>query len=133
MIKQYDKYFFSILRIAIGFLFLWHGTQKYFNYPPLPPKVIMPLSTIAIGGTIEFVGGILICIGLWTRVAAFLACGEMAYAYWFVHAKRGILPMTNGGELALLYCFVFMFFVFYGSGTWSIDSIFRNRKKHEFS
>ncbi len=133
MPDKYEKYAYALMRIMIGFLFLWHGTQKYFNFPPLPSGIVLPFYVVAIGGTVEFIGGILICIGLFTRIAAFIACGEMAYAYWTAHAHRAILPLVNMGELAVLYCFVFLFIFAHGSGIWSVDSIFKRRHKSEFT
>jgi putative oxidoreductase len=115
-----------------GFLFLWHGSQKWFNFPPLPPGIVLPFYMVAIAGTIEFIGGILICIGLWTPAVAFIASGEMAYAYWSTHAHRALLPMVNMGELAVIYCFVFLFISTYGSGIWSVDSILKRQHKSEF-
>ena len=128
MLSKYEKYIYAIFRIIVGFLFMWHGAQKFFNYPPLPPGVVLPFHIVAIGGTVEFVGGILICIGLFTPWAAFIACGEMAYAYWTSHAIRGLLPMVNKGELAVLYCFIFLFISAHGSGIWSVDSILKRGK-----
>lgn len=122
---KYDEQGYAILRITTGFLFLWHGSQKYFNYPPVPGGIVIPHYVIYIAGTIELFGGLLVMFGLWTRWAAFLACGEMAYAYWFVNAFNGILPLTNRGELAVLYCFVFLFIWVKGSGIWSIDHMRR--------
>jgi putative oxidoreductase len=127
MSNKYEKQLYAILRILAGFLFLWHGSQKYFNYPPLPPGMVLPFYIVAFAGTIEFIGGILICVGLWTRWAAFLASGEMAYAYWSVHAHRALLPLVNMGEIAVVYCFLFLFISAYGSGIWSIDSILKQK------
>ena len=131
MLKKYEKQLYAILRIVVGILFLLHGTQKLFNYPPLPPKVVLSFYIIAFGGTVELIGGILICIGLWTRAAAFIGSGEMAYAYWTVHAHRALLPLVNMGELAVIFCFLFLFMAAYGSGIWSIDSILKGQSKKE--
>lgn len=124
-LSRYEEQGYAILRIVTGFLFLWHGSQKYFNYPPLPPGVIVPLYVVYIAGTIEFIGGILVMIGLGTRWAAFLASGEMAYAYWVMHAPHALLPIVNKGELAFLYCFLFLFIWIRGAGIWSIDALIR--------
>ena len=128
---RYSTYIYAILRIVSGFLFLWHGSQKLLGYPPQqlppgapPPEGISPL--MALGGTIELVGGILIMIGLFTGFAAFLASGMMAVAYFMVHFSiQSFLPVVNKGELAVVYCFLFLFIASRGSGVWSVDSIFR--------
>jgi putative oxidoreductase len=125
---KYKNQLFAILRIVTGFLFLCHGSQKYFNYPPLPQGIVLPFYIVAIAGTIEFIGGILITVGLWTRWAAFLASGEMAYAYWSAHGLHALLPMVNKGELAVANCFLFLFFTAYGSGIWSIDNYLKRHR-----
>lgn len=126
-LSRYEEQAYALLRIVTGFLFLWHGSQKYFNYPPLPPGVVVPQYIVFIGGTIEFIGGILIMIGLGTRWAAFLASGEMAYAYWMMHAPHATLPLVNKGELAVLYCFLFLFIWIRGAGIWSFDALIKRR------
>lgn len=121
----------SILRIITGFLFLWHGTQKLFNYPPMPPMPPdapqMPFGFLLFAGVLEFGGGLLILLGLFTRPIAFILSGMMAVAYFMGHASGGFLPLVNGGELAVLYCFVFLYFVFAGGGEWSVDNLFGKR------
>ena len=125
---RYATYIYAILRIVTGFLFLWHGSQKLLGYPPpqgAPPAGGLDALT-AVGGTIELVGGTLIMIGLFTGIAAFIACGMMAVAYFMVHFSIGtFLPLANHGELAVLYCFVFLYLAARGSGVWSVDSLFR--------
>ena len=125
---RYATYIYAILRIVTGFLFLWHGSQKLLGYPPpqgAPPAGGSDALT-AIGGTIELVGGTLIMIGLFTGIAASIACGMMAVAYFMVHFNMGtFLPLANRGELAVLYCFVFLYLAARGSGVWSVDSLFR--------
>jgi putative oxidoreductase len=111
---------YALLRIVAGFLFLWHGTQKLFGYPPGMPAGVPGFITW-VAGPIELVGGALIMIGLFTRGAAFLASGLMAAAYWMAHGTKALLPMMNGGETAALYCFVFLFITTQGSGIWSVD------------
>jgi putative oxidoreductase len=116
----------SILRIVVGLLFIEHGTQKIFNFPPRPNARAYELFTLVPGlaGIMELVGGILIVLGLFTRPVAFLLSGEMAFAYFMSHAPRGFFPISmggNGGELAILYCFVFLYFAFVGAGVWSLD------------
>lgn len=117
----------SILRIVAGLMFIAHGTQKLFGFPTAPaqgyPAV---LSLLWIGGVIELVGGALLAIGLFTRPVAFLASGMCAAAYFLFHASS-LFPIVNRGELAALYCFVFLYFVFAGPGPWSVDSALRRR------
>lgn len=116
----------SVLRIITAFMFIAHGTQKLFNAPPatMVGGAVPPL-LMGIGGALEFVGGALLFIGLFTRPVAFILCGEMAVAYFMVSAPKGFLPLVNQGELAVLYCFVFLFFSFAGGGEWSVDRLWR--------
>ncbi len=112
---------YALLRIVAGFLFLWHGAQKLFGIPtPIPGEV--PVFITYVAGPIELVCGFLVMIGLFTRWSAFLASGEMAAAYWMAHGTKALLPLQNGGELAVLYCFVFLFISTQGGGRWSVDS-----------
>lgn len=112
----------SVLRIVTGFLFLWHGSQKLFNFPPRPPGAdVPPFAFLIFAGSLEFFGGLLIILGLFTRPVAFILSGMMAVGYFTVHAPRGFLPLVNGGEPAVLYCFVFLYLVFAGAGEWSLD------------
>lgn len=129
VMRKYEKQTYAILRIIAGFLFICHGSQKLLGYPPLPAGINLPWHILWIAGPIEFFGGILIMIGLGTRWAAFLASGEMAYAYWTAHAPAAILPLVNRGELAVVYCFIFLFFSAYGGGIWSIDSLISSNKR----
>jgi putative oxidoreductase len=130
---RYSTYFYAILRIVAGFLFILHGTQKFFGYPPPPGGAgsgeLSALMVVA--ATIEVLGGTLIMIGLFTSVAAFIASGMMAVAYFMVHQPMGVWPITNRGELAALYCFVFLYIASRGSGVWSVDSMFRGPRPSE--
>ena len=122
----------SILRIMVGLLFLEHGTQKIFNFPPRPNPRPFELFTInpGLAGVLELVGGVLIVLGLFTRPVAFVLSGEMAFAYFMSHAPRGFFPISmggNGGELAIVYCFVFLYFFFVGAGVWSLDQLLASR------
>ena len=118
-ISKYETQIYAILRVVAGFLFLWHGSQKLFGYPPAGHEI--PLFIVLIAGPIEFFGGLLVMTGLWTRWAAFICSGEMAYAYWSVHGIHALLPFVNFGELALIYCFLFLFISARGSGIFSVD------------
>ncbi|OUL32853.1 DoxX family protein [Nostoc sp. T09] len=117
---KYSSYIYAILRIVAGLMFAMHGSQKMFgipgNKPPLPLA-----SLIGFGGLIELVGGLMIALGLLASYAAFIASGEMAVAYFMLHAGQGFLPILNHGELAVLYCFLFLYIAARGSGVWSID------------
>ena len=114
-------YFFALLRIVAGLAFAQHGAQKLFGV--LGGQAVSLTSQRGIAGIIEFVGGIMISLGLFTSPVAFLASGEMAWAYFQAHAPRGFWPIQNGGELAVLYCFIFLYFTAVGSGKLSIDSV----------
>lgn len=116
----YASHTYALMRIVTGFLFLWHGTQKLLSVPMPPPQV--PAFVIAIAGPIELVGGTLVMIGLFTGWAAFLCSGLMAFAYWMAHGTQALLPIQNKGELAALYCFVFLYIAAHGSGIWSVDA-----------
>jgi putative oxidoreductase len=119
--KSFTSQTYSLMRIVVGLLFLWHGTQKLFGLP-LPTPDGAPKFVIYIAGPIELVGGMLVMMGLFTRWAAFLCSGLMAAAYWMVHGTQALFPLVNKGELAALYCFVFLFISAQGAGIWSIDS-----------
>ena len=117
----------SVLRIIIGFLFLWHGSQKLFNYPP-KEGFTAAAGLMLFAGILEFFGGIMFLVGLLTRPVAFVLCGLMAVAYFMAHAPGGFLPIVNKGEPAVVYCFIFLYFVFAGGGAWSLDNlIWKNR------
>jgi putative oxidoreductase len=118
----------SILRLMSGLLFLEHGTSKLLGVPPSshPSGHLELFSMMGVSGVLEFVGGILLVIGLFTRPTAFILSGEMAVAYFMVHAPKGFYPMSgggNGGEIAVLYCFVFLYLSVAGAGPWSVDQI----------
>jgi putative oxidoreductase len=114
----------SILRIYTGLSLLEHGTGKILGFPVVPSFANVQITSLTgIGGLIELVGGILFTIGLFTRPVAFLLSGFTAVAYFMVHAGRNFYPVINGGELAAVYCFVFLYFVFAGAGPWSLDAL----------
>jgi putative oxidoreductase len=120
-LAPFSTRFYAVLRIVVGFTFLWHGVQKLFEFPSSGPAGI-PDFVVYVGGPIELVGGLLVMVGLMTRWAAFLCSGLMASAYWLAHGTKAILPIMNGGELAVIYCFVFLFIASHGPGIWSIDA-----------
>ncbi len=128
---RYSTYIYAIVRIVTGFLFMWHGTQKLFGYPPSQGGGGELSAFMAIGGGIEFLGGILIMIGLFTSVAAFISSGTMAVAYWVFHGTAAVLPIQNRGELAVLYCFVLLYIASRGSGVWSVESMFKGSRTSE--
>ena len=116
---------YGLMRIVVGLLFACHGAQKLFG---MFGGIGGPASTlIKMAGVVEFFGGVLIALGLWAGFAAFIASGEMAVAYFKVHAPGGFWPIVNHGELAVLYCFVFLYIACMGSGKLSIQSLFRKR------
>lgn len=120
--KAYEKQTYALMRIMAGFLFLWHGTSKYFSYPRVSPAEGLVLY---VGGAIELVGGLLIMVGLYTSPAAFVASGHMAAAYWIAHGTNQFFPILNAGELAALFCFVFLFISSQGDGIWSVGGQLR--------
>jgi putative oxidoreductase len=119
-LADHEPQVYALLRMFAGFLFLWHGAEKLFGYPsPMPPGV--PAFITFVAGPIELVGGLLVMLGLFTRPAAFLCSGLMAFAYWMGHGSKALLPIVNQGEIAVLYCFVFLFLAAHGPGVWSVD------------
>jgi putative oxidoreductase len=129
---RYSTYIYAVLRIVAGFLFIWHGSQKLLGYPP-PATPGGELSALmAVGGGIELIGGFLIMIGLFTSFAAFIASGMMAVAYFMAHfSMQAFLPIVNKGELAVIYCFVFLYIASRGSGVWSVESIFKGSRNSD--
>jgi len=117
----------SVLRVITGFLFIAHGTQKFFGFPAPSGRPIELLSLIGLAGCLELVGGGLFLLGLFTRPVAFILSGFMAVAYFMAHAPQGFWPLLNRGELAVLYCFVYLYFAAAGGGAWSLDRAFRGR------
>jgi putative oxidoreductase len=113
----------SVLRIMSALLFMAHGTQKLLGFPPSEREGPELLSLIGVAGVLELFGGALLALGLFTRPAAFVLSGLMAFAYFIAHAPRSFFPVLNGGDAAILYCFVFLYFVFAGAGTWSLDAL----------
>lgn len=126
--KTWEPKILSVMRFITGFLFIWHGTQKLFGFPPSQRAGEAPAFVTYVGGSLEFFGGILILIGLFTRWTSFILCGLMAVAYWMAHGTQAFLPLQNGGELAVLYCFVFLYLFFAGGGEWSVDKYVETKK-----
>ncbi len=118
--ERYEGQTYALMRMIAGFLFIWHGTQKLFGFPEAVPDA--PPFILYVAGPIELVGGALVMVGLFTRPAAFLCSGLMAAAYWMAHGSQGFFPLLNGGERAVLYCFIFLFVSANGSGIWSVDA-----------
>jgi putative oxidoreductase len=116
----------SVLRIMTALLFLQHGLAKYFGFPHVAAfDNLKVFSLLGLAGAIEIVGSLLLLLGLFTRPVAFIMAGEMAVGYFMSHAPRGFFPILNGGELAVLYCFMFLFFAIAGGGAWSLDRYIR--------
>ena len=113
----------SVMRIVTGFLFMQHGGQKIFGFPAPQRSEFDLFSQVGVAGILELFGGFLIVIGLFTRPTAFLLSGLMAFAYFLAHAGRGFWPILNGGELAAMYCFVFLYLATSGAGSWSVDHL----------
>lgn len=130
-LSRFSGPFHAILRIATALTFISHGSMKLLGFPQMPampggpPPMPSPpiFSLFGVAGIIELVGGLLVLVGLFTRPAAFLLAGEMAIAYWMVHAQGGIIPVTNMGESAYLFCFIFLWLSAAGAGPLSLDSL----------
>jgi putative oxidoreductase len=112
----------SVLRIVTGLQFLEHGTQKFFSFPPRPVASPELISLLGLQGCLELVGGVLIILGLFTRPVAFILAGDMAVAYFMVHFPKSFFPALNGGDAAILFCFVFLYLAVAGGGVWSVDA-----------
>ena len=122
LLSRWQPQLLAILRIVTALLFLEHGTAKLFHFPVAQPGAPDPLPTMLLAAAvIELVAGLLVGLGLFTRLAAFIAAGEMAVAYLMGHFTRGFWPVVNQGDAAILFCFVFLYLAAAGPGTWSID------------
>ncbi len=119
-VSKYAPEVLSIARIVIGLLFLEHGTSKLLDFPHGPVQPHMG-SLLWVQGIIELVGGALFAVGFLTRPVAFILAGDMAFAYFMAHEPKGFFPMLNGGDAAILYCFVFLIYFFAGPGRWAAD------------
>jgi putative oxidoreductase len=120
-LQAYAPIFLGVLRIITALLFMEHGTQKLFGFPPSefsPAFASLPW----IAGVLEVVGGALLVLGLFTRPVAFILSGQMAVAYWMAHAPQSFFPASNGGDAAILFCFIFLYLVFAGPGRFALDN-----------
>ncbi|MEJ1996328.1 MAG: DoxX family protein [Limibacillus sp.] len=124
-LKPYSPFLLSALRIMSGLLLLQHGTTKYLSFPETQMSGASPASMSGAAGLIELVGGLLIVAGLFTRPVSFIVSGMLAVAYFYAHAGRDFFPILNGGELAALYCFVFLYLAAAGAGPLSVDRILK--------
>ena len=124
-LEPWSSQLLSVLRVMAGLLLMQHGTSKYLYFPEGPMSGASPLTMGGFAGLMELIGGLLIVIGLFTRPVAFLLSGMLAVAYFYAHAGQGFFPILNGGELAALYCFVFLYLAAAGGGAWSVDRLRR--------
>lgn len=120
--SRFQNEAYAAFRIVTGFLFLFHGSQKLFDWPPSGMAGEMPAFIVYVAGPIEFFGGLMVMLGFMAGWAGFLCSGLMAAAYWMAHGTNALLPIQNGGESAALYCFAFLFIAARGSGIWSVDA-----------
>ena len=126
-LSKNSDFLYAVMRLMVGLLFACHGVQKLFGMLGGQSQVSNPVLLAA--GTIELVGGGFVAIGFWTSYAAFIASGEMAVAYFMAHAAKGFWPIQNKGELAVLYCFVFLYIASRGSGVLSIEAVAKKKKR----
>jgi putative oxidoreductase len=124
-LRPYASQLLSVLRIVVGLLLPTHGTTKYLNFPVGPMNNASPLTMGGAAGILELIGGALLVIGLFTRPTAFILSGMCAVAYFYAHAPHGFFPILNGGEPAVLYCFVLLYLAAAGGGAWSADRAWR--------
>ena len=131
--ERWTDLFLSILRVVAALILMQHGSQKLFHYPPSgapgPVEPLVLMSQTGLAGILEFFGGLMLLLGFLTRPVAFILSGEMAVAYFQVHARRAFLPIVNRGELAVILCFVFLYLVFAGAGSWSVDGMIRRSRR----
>src|SRR6266446_9211000 len=125
-LNRFADPFYCIMRLVVGLMFACHGLDKIFGTFSPNAEALPPLT--AFGGWVEIVCGFLVAFGLLTRLAAFVASGEMAVAFFMMHAPKGLIPYVNKGELAVVYCVVFFYIFLRGSGSWSIDALIGKRK-----
>ena len=129
LLASWSPRLLSVLRFVTAFLFIAHGTQKLFDFPVPRSSPLELWSLIGVAGVLEVAGGALLLVGLFTRPVAFVMSGLMAFAYFIAHAPQGFWPLVNRGELAALYCFVFLYLAAAGGGPWSVDQGLRGQTK----
>jgi putative oxidoreductase len=128
--NRWSPYLLSVLRIVVAVTFISHGTQKLFAFPVLEPRNPVPLlSMLGLASVLEIVGGSLMLLGLFTRPVAFVLAGEMAFAYITVHAPRSFWPLLNGGEVAVLFCMIWLYLAAAGAGRWSLDALWLSGRR----
>ena len=131
-LSRYQPQALAVLRIVTALTFMAHGTQKLFGFPASQMGPTELFSLMGLAGILEVVGGLAILVGFFTRPVGFVLAGQMAYAYWFVHVpmmgQGNIIPVANGGDGAVLFCFVFLYLVFAGPGAWSVDDMLKARR-----
>ena len=128
---RYAEKALGLLRIVAAILFIEHGTSKLFGFPPFSMGALPEMGSLPwIAGVLEVVGGLLLLVGLLSRFVAFILSGEMAVAYWMAHAPQSTFPVENGGDAAILFCFVFLYIAAAGPGAWSVDDSRTKRVKH---
>jgi putative oxidoreductase len=121
-LSAYQPQALAALRIVTALLFIEHGTQKFFNFPPAAQPFGSMMILMGVAGALELIGGLLILVGLFTRPVAFVLCGFMAVAYFMAHAPQSFYPVNNGGDAAILYCFVFLYLTAAGPGAFALDN-----------
>ena len=128
-LTRYQPYVLSLLRMVAAYVFMLHGTVKMFGWPSEPRAPFELFTMNGVAGVLEVFGGLLLFLGLGTRPVAFLLAGQMAVAYFTVHARNGsaLLPIENGGESPVLLCFIFLYFVLAGPGAWALDNLLGRR------
>src|SRR3954449_11309409 len=127
-LDRFSPHMLAVLRIVVALLFLSHGTQKLLGFPASPNPGPALFSIYGLAGVLEIVGGLLLVLGLFTRPVAFILSGEMAFAYFISHFPKSFFPAQNGGDAAILFCFVFLYLVFAGAGAWSLDNALSGQK-----
>ncbi len=125
---RYAPQALSLLRIVAALIFLLHGSSKLLGFPPSEMPMPPAMSLLWFGGVLELIGGLMLLFGLLSRPVAFILSGEMAVAYWMFHAPQSTFPSVNGGDAAILFCFVFLLIAAAGPGPWSIDAALRRQR-----